>query len=184
MKRLGFLTGAVLAAVGVFVFHTLRVVDDDDRLMAALAEECLPYVFGGQDVPFENLGRSPGVYDVVDVDDRVTGGGLRLIHDLRFLAQWGVVETAVGAVRICEVNPTFGENTIAAFEVDPDGFVGRYTDVIGAFAPLIPEREEVISGPVGLGWFEEGRQPDSGARVVMVVSPGLVSSVLIARDLP
>lgn len=131
MKRLGFLTGAVLAAVGVFVFHTLRAVDDDDRLMAALAEECLPYVFGGQDVPFENLGRSPGVYDVVDVDDRVTGGGLRLIHDLRFLAQWGVVETAVGAVRICEVNPTFGENTIAAFEVDPDGFVGRYTDVIG-----------------------------------------------------
>lgn len=183
MKRLGFLTGAVLAGIGVFLFNQWRHVSDDDRLIAVLADHCLPYVQAGE-IPFQDIGRSPGVYDAIDVDERLQNGGARLIYDLRFMAQWGETEDADGPVRVCRVDPTYGENTVAAFEVDPDGFVERYTDVLSVDEPLIPQADAVTTGPTVFGWYGGDRPQDEGLRVVFGVSPGLVSSVLVGRDLP
>lgn len=183
MKRLGFLTGAVVGGLVVFAFNQWRHVSDDDRLTAVLRDHCLPYVQTGE-TPFQDIGRSPGVYDDVSVNETFQKGGARLVFDLRFVAEWGETEDADGPVRVCSVSPTYGENTVAAFEVNPDGFVERYTDVLSADEPLSPTADQVTGGPTTFGWYGADRPQNRGLRAVFTVSPGLVSGVLLVKDLP
>lgn len=179
MKRLGFLTGAGVAAIGVWAFYALTEVTDDDRLAEILSDHCLPYVTANT-TPFTDLGRSPGVYDAVELRDDVTDGGARLLYNNRFVAQWGVFD----GLRFCKVDPTYGDDTLAAFEVDASDFIPRYTAFISEFEPLEPDIETLDSGPRTVGWYGVDRPPFEGLRVVMVASPGLVSSVIAVKDLP
>ncbi len=177
-KVLGFVAGAVIAAAAVFTFNTWRHVSDDDRLETVLRDHCIPYALSGTK-PFKNLGRAPGVYDNVELRDGVEQGGAALIYDNRFVATWGIFD----GIRFCDVKPTFGSGTVAAFEVEPDGFVDRTTTLLAEFEPLEPELDAVTDGPRTLGWFGIDRAQDEGLRVLMVVSPGLVSSVIAVTNL-
>lgn len=179
MKRWGFLTGATLAAIGVWIFYALTTVTDDDRLTEALRDHCLPYVTDGT-APFTDLGRAPGVYDNLDLRDSTTDGGARLIYDNRFTAQWGIVTGAERTSRICEVRPIHGQGASPFFAVDSTGFVARYTDVLG----LVPEDDSLTTGPRTFGWYDTPGTLDRGLRVVMVAAPGQVSSVVVLNDLP
>ncbi len=185
MKRLGFLTGALLAAIVVFAFHQWRHVDDDDRLLAVLVDHCLPYVQNG-DIPFQTVGRAPGVYDAVEVDAGLKNGGARLIYDLRFIGEWGETEGLYGPARFCSVRPTYGENTVPAFEVDPNGFVSRYSRLMKTFDPLLEPQSETLTneGPVVFGWYRSDQSEAKGLRVVLTASVGVVSGVTMVKELP
>jgi len=179
VKLAGFIVGAVVAAVGVTAFNTWRHVSDDDRLTRYLADHCLPFATGG-DAPFDDLGRAPGVYDDFQSRDDLRDGGVRLLEGNRFAAQWGYLDNEGPnndqVLRFCGVKATYAENTVSGFEVEPDGFVGRYSDVITAFGLLQPEEDTLTTGPRTFGWFETEAE---GLRVIMTASPGLVSGFIV-----
>lgn len=185
-KVVGLATGALVASMAVWGFNSWRHVSDDDRLTSILADHCLPYVQSGA-APFEGMGRAPGVYDAVDLIESLKDGGAILIHDARFLAQWGVV-TDAGVegdtrFRICEVKPTYADDTIAGFAVTAEGFGSRYSDIIAPDGALAPNFDDITSGPQMIGWYGREGDEDDGLRVVMTASPGLVSSVLVGLNL-
>lgn len=176
MKRWGFLTGAAVAAIGVWAFYALTGVSDDDRLAAVLTDHCLPYVQTG-DAPFADMGRTPGVFDDVPLREAVSDGGARLIYDGRFTAQWGIIDSAGRASRICEITPVYTERRTPAFVVRPDGFTSRYADLLGlSGAPQ--------TAPNIAAWYEDPTQQDRGLRVVMIAGDGVVSNVVVMDDLP
>ena len=182
-KVLGLITGAAIAGVVLAGVSAWRHVSDDDRLSELLADHCLPYVRTGA-TPFEGLGRTPGVYDVVDLREGVEAGGVVLLYDARFVAQWGILRSAGNpTIRLCDVKPTYAANTVAGFAVNPDGFIERYSSVVAPNGDLAPEIDTLRDGPRTLGWVDAGGRPDRGLRVVMVASPGLVSSALAVNDL-
>ncbi|MCF2871152.1 hypothetical protein L0664_08745 [Octadecabacter sp. G9-8] len=185
-KVLGLASGALVASLGVWAFNDWRHVSDDDRLTAILQDHCLPYVRSG-DAPFDGMGRSPGVYDRVDLNDGFKDGGALLIHDARFVAQWGLSADSGPdgdtTFRVCDVKPTYGTDTVAGFVVAPDGFIARYSDVIAPDGALVADRDAVPDSPVILGWFNENGDQSDGLRVVMAVSTGLVSSLLVGLPL-
>ncbi|WP_375279993.1 hypothetical protein [Pseudooctadecabacter sp.] len=176
MKRWGFLTGALLAAIGVWAFYALTGVSDDDRLASVLTDHCVPYVQTG-DAPFSDMGRTPGVFDDVPLRDAVSDGGARLIYDGRFSAQWGTIDGVGRASRICEISPIYTERRTPAFEVRADGFTARYADLLGLVA-------EQNTAPNIAGWYEDPTQQDRGLRVVMIAGDGIVSNVVVMDDLP
>lgn len=179
MKLFGFASGALAAALAVWGFNTWRHVSDDDRLTLILADHCLPYVQTGA-IPFGDIGRTPGVYDEVDLRGGFTDDGAALLYDNRFVAQWGIApDGSGGELRACDVQPTYKDDTTAGFLVDADGFVARYTDVIATAEPLIPEVDVLTDGPLTFGWFGADRPQLEGLRVVMVASPGVVSSAIV-----
>ncbi|MEL6960093.1 MAG: hypothetical protein AAGL89_14185 [Pseudomonadota bacterium] len=182
VKRIGFLTGAAIAGVGVWAFYALTTVTDDDRLAEVLEDHCLPYVTTGVE-PFTEMGRTPGVYDEVQPRDGLEDGGTKILHGNRFIAQWGIQTGNGNTVRLCFVDPSYADNTIAAFDVTEDGFVSRMTRLFSTFDDLAPDRDVIESGPTVMGWFGMDRAPNEGLRVVMTVSPGLVSGVLVGADL-
>ena len=182
MKRLGFLTGAVLAGIGVFLFNQWRHVSDDDRLTEVLVNHCLPYVLTGAP-PFQTLGRTPGVHDDVEPNDRLTDGGTGLLYDLRFVARWVHSFDEDGPVRICRVEPSYGEGTVAFFSVDTDDFIERYTDVISEYAPLSPQSVPIGETPTVIGWYGADRTSSEGLRLVMSASSGAVSGLLVGTDM-
>lgn len=183
-KVLGLITGAAVAGVVITAIGVWRHVSDDDRLTEVLADHCLPYVRTGA-TPFDGMGRSPGVYDVVDLREGIEDGGAVLLYDARFVAQWGILRTAGNpTIRLCDLKPTYAANTVAGFAVKPDGFIERYSSVISPDGDLLPEMETLTDGPRTLGWVDAGGRTDRGLRVVMVASPGLVSSALAVNDLP
>lgn len=185
-KVVGLATGALVASIAVWGFNSWRHVSDDDRLSEVLAGHCLPYVLSGT-VPFEGMGRAPGVYDVVDLIDGLEDGGAVLIHDARFVAQWGVMPDAGvdrdTRFRICEVKPSYADNTVAGFAVTADGFGRRYSDIIAPDGALVPNFDEITSGPQMIGWYSTDGDQDAGLRVVMTASPSLVSSILVGMNL-
>jgi len=185
-KVLGLASGALVASLAVWAFKDWRSVSDDDRLTAILQDHCLPYVRTGA-VPFDGMGRSPGVYDDVDLDDRLIEGGARLIHDARFVVEWGISPDAgpLGdtTFRACKANPTYGDNTVAGFVVDGEGFIQRYSDIIAPDGSLLPDQDTVENGPIALGWFNANGDQSDGLRVVMVASDGLVSSVVVGTPI-
>jgi len=48
----------------------------------------------------------------------------------------------------------------------------------------VPEEATLTSGPRSFVWTGAGRGLDEGLRVIMIASPGFVSSVLVVTDLP
>lgn len=179
MKSAGFLVGAGLAALAVWLFYALTTVRDDDLLAAVLGDHCLPYVQSGA-APFADMGRAPGVYDAVETREGLSDGGTRLLYDARFVAQWGIYD----GLRFCEVKPTYASASPTVFEVAPSGFIARYTELIAPFAPLVPDVETLRDGPRSIGWYGADRAPTEGLRVLMVASPGRVASVLAVAPAP
>ncbi|MBT8410925.1 MAG: hypothetical protein KJP02_03890 [Octadecabacter sp.] len=183
-KVLGLITGAAVAGVVLIAVNAWRHVSDDDRLSEVLADHCLPYVRTGA-TPFEDVGRAPGVYDAVDLREGIEAGGAVLLYDARFVAQWGILRSAGNpTIRLCDVKPTYAANTVAGFAVNPDGFIERYSAVIASKGDLAPEMDTLTDGPHTLAWVDAGGRSDRGLRVVLVASPGLVSSALAVNDLP
>lgn len=185
MSRLaGFLTGAGVAGLGVYAFYALTTVTDDDLLSAYLSDHCLPYVQTGA-VPFGDIGRTPGVYDEVEASENLTNAGVAILENNRFVAEWGEADnpnTPNGQLRVCVVGVSYAENSVEGFMVEPDGFVDRYTDVMATAEPLVPEDDTLTGGPRTLGWFGANTAQSEGLRVVMVASPGRVSSVMVVGD--
>lgn len=180
MKAAGFATGAGLAGLAVYGFYALTEVTDTDLLGEILSEHCLPYVQTG-DTPFEGMGRTPGVYDEVNLKENLLDGGVLLIHGGRFVAQWGVAENlgpqGDTTFRICEVDPTYSDETIAGFVVDADSFVDLFSGIISPDGALRPSSDTMPAGPTVFGWFNANGDQSDGLRVVMTLSAGLVSSV-------
>lgn len=186
-KVLGLASGALVASLAVWAFNDWRHVSDEDRLTSVLGDHCLPYVRTGV-TPFEGMGRGPGVYDEVDLDETLTTGSVLLIHDARFLAQWGVAQNAGPdgdtTFRVCKVDPTYSSNTVAGFVVRDDGFIDRYSNIISPDGALVADTETMPSGPSVIGWYNQNGTQSDGLRVVMVAGAGLVSSVVVATNLP
>lgn len=178
MKRWGFLTGVLIGAIVVWVFNAVRHVDDDDRLSQVLKDHCLPYVMDGT-VPFQSTGRAPGVYDDVDLRDTLFDDGARLIFDQRFTAQWGVLRRGEADIRMCEVKPTYGENTAPAFAIETDGMLERYSALLG----LETDANAAPIGPVAILWAPPEAPLGQGLRVVMIVAPSAVSRLLVSKDI-
>lgn len=177
MKRLGFLTGAVLAGIGVFFFNQWRHVDDDDRILAILSDHCLPYVQTGE-TPFQTLGRAPGVYDTLGVDNTLADTGARLIYDLRFHAQWGVSSAQGYPIRVCKVSPTYSENTVPVLATNTDDFIARYSDLIPALEALTTQQLSLGGDLISLVWRTE-TAPLMELNVAVLGGRGQVSNVVV-----
>jgi len=182
MKRWGFLTGVVFGALVVWAFNALTSVTDDGRLAAVLQDHCLPYVTTGA-APFQDLGRTPGVYDALRTEDDFENGGLRLIFDNRFIAKWGEATNETGPVRACIVTPNFGEGTQLAFSVSADGFIDRVTDLIRPFEPLAPNSDSMPEEPTVIGWYGVDRDGLDGLVVVLTVGKAEVMNILVSQKL-
>lgn len=183
-KLAGFLTGALVAGLLLFTLTALRAETDEDRLIAVLQDQCLPYVTTGSP-PFEALGRRPGEYDGVHLDPHLQDGGAALIYELRFLAQWGRVvrSEANGTVRVCRLEPAhLAQESSAGFSVEPVGFLARFQAVIAPDGALIPDATEISGGPQTVSWLQPGKSASEGLRVSMGVEPGRVFAVLVAQD--
>ncbi|MBU2994191.1 hypothetical protein Q4555_07560 [Octadecabacter sp. 1_MG-2023] len=184
MKLAGFLTGAGVAGLGVYAFNVLTTVTGDDLLSMYLSDHCLPYVQTGE-TPFTDIGRTPGVYDEVEVSDNLNNAGAAILENNRFVAEWGEAadpNNPASQLRICTVEVSYTENSVEGFTVDPEGFVDRYTAVIATAEPLVPEVDVLTDGPRTLGWYGVDRDLFEGLRVVMIASPGRVSSFMVVGD--
>ncbi len=177
MKRLGFLTGAVLAGIGVFLFNQWRHVSDDDRLIAVLADHCIPYVQTGE-TPFQNLGRAPGVYDAAGPDNTLTDGGARLIFDLRFIAHWGVSTDDQASRRVCKVLPTYGDATVPFFSTNTNDLTARLPRHIPMLGSLTAENNQLGGDVVTYGW-RAAAGDDTDLQVVLLAGPAQVSNVVV-----
>jgi len=185
-KILGLASGALIASIGVWVFNEWRHLSDEDRLKAVLKDHCLPYVENGTR-PFDDMGRIPGVYDTVDVNENIEDGGIRLVFDNRFLAQWGVAlrdNISPDLVRICQVSPILATAGDIGFAVPDEGLIETVTAVIAPDGRLVADTETVPDGPRTIGWFEPDTDPTEGLRVILVAGGGVVSIVLTANDMP
>lgn len=183
MKRLGFLTGAVLAGIGVFMFNHWRHVSDDDRLLALLGDHCLPYVQRGE-IPFQTLGRAPGVYDVVGRDNTLAETGSRIIYDLRFVAQWGVSTGFEHPVRVCKVSPTYSENTVPTFQTNTDDFNHRFAALLPTLQTLSAQNFAIGGGQMALGWLTPDGGETDDLQVSVLASEGQVSNVVVTARIP
>lgn len=174
MKLAGFLAGAGAASLAVFAYGQLTVVTDDDLLSMYLSDHCLPYVTQGTP-PFADLGEAPGVYDDITRRDGAVGGDTTLLWDRNFVADWGVLPDEDPGLRYCQISAVRG------FEVDPDGFVERYSKVIADFGDLRSDPTALNGTVQTIAWFEDVGRDDAprGLRVVMATSPGVVSTVLV-----
>lgn len=184
MKLAGFLTGAGVAAVGVYAFNALTTVTDDDLLSLYLSDHCLSYVQTGE-TPFTAIGRTPGVYDAVEVSENLQNAGAAILENNRFVAEWGKAENPndpTSQLRVCIVEVSYTENSVEGFVVEPDGFVARYTDVIATAETLVPEVDVLTDGPRTISWYSADRDPLEGLRVVMVARPARVLSVMVIGD--
>jgi hypothetical protein len=184
MKLAGFLVGAGVAGLGVYAFNVLTTVTGDDLLSTYLSDHCLPYVQTGE-TPFTDIGRTPGVYDEVEVSENLENAGAAILENNRFVAEWGEAENPndpTGKLRVCIVEVSYTENSVEGFVVEPDGFIARYTDVIATAEPLVPEVDVLTDGPRTIGWYSADRDPFEGLRVVMVARPARVSSVMVVGD--
>ncbi|WP_143849646.1 hypothetical protein [Octadecabacter ascidiaceicola] len=185
-KLAGFLVGAGAAAVAVWGFNTWRHVSDEDLLMAALTDQCLPYILTG-DAPFQDLGREVGVYDNTDADNRLIGGGAKIVFDARFVASWG--EITEPPLRICRLDGRPMGAYTQAFEIESDDFFEQITVAVQPLGDLQldQERTDIDLGADDLfqtlGWFETGMSLAQGNRVVMSVAQSQVSNVIVVRDL-
>lgn len=185
-KLAGFLVGAGVAAVAVWGFKTWRHVSDEDLLMAALTDHCLPYVLTAE-APFADMGRPIGVYDNVEVDDRLTGGGAKIVIDARFVASWG--EIIEPPLRICRLDGRPLGAYTQAFEIEPDDFHDQITTAVQPLGDLQldQDRTDIDDGVDDLyqtlGWFEGDMPLAQGNRVVMSVVQSQVSNVIVIRDL-
>lgn len=184
MKLAGFLVGAAVAAIAVWLFYAMTTVTDDDRLTAVLRDHCLPYVRAAS-TPFEGMGRAPGVYDEVNLRDDVQDGGAAILYDNRFVAQWGVIpaDADVPGVRLCTVAPSYANDASTQFDVEAEEFIRRYTDVISPDGVLSPDIDTLTEGPRTVGWYQADVPLGEGLRVVMVAAPGSVSTVLVVDNL-
>ncbi|AKS47406.1 hypothetical protein SAMN05444287_2950 [Octadecabacter temperatus] len=184
MKLAGFLVGAGVAGLGVYAFNVLTTVTGDDLLSTYLSDHCLPYVQTGE-TPFTDIGRTPGVYDEVEVSENLENAGAAILENNRFVAEWGEAENPndpTSQLRVCIVEVSYTENSVEGFVVEPDGFIARYTDVIATAEPLVPEVDVLTDGPRTIGWYSADRDPFEGLRVVMVARPARVSSVMVVGD--
>ncbi len=185
MKVLGFVSGAVVAVIGVTAFNAWRHVSDNDLLVSALRDHCIPYVETGA-MPFGGIGRAPGVYDNVEIDDRLTNRGTKIVFDARFVATWGEIEDL--SLRVCRVDGRPTGASLQGFAVDPDGLDERLNDAVQELGDLRPDTERL--GEVDdiqrtyrtLGWFEAGKAQDRGNRVVLSVTQSQVTNVIVVRD--
>lgn len=186
MKTLGFLTGAVVAVIAIWVFYPLTTTSDDEHLTASLRDHCIPYVQTGA-TPFEDMGRPVGVYDGVDLDDRVTGGGAAIVFDGRFVATWGEIEDL--SLRICRLDGRSAGANLGAFDVDADTIPARVSEMVQPLGDLQPDTERLgaQSDPENLyqtlAWFQAGKAQDRGNRVVLSVADQQVTTVIVVRDL-
>jgi hypothetical protein len=183
MKLAGFLVGAVAAGVAVFAFNSWRHVSDDDRLTAALRDHCIPFVHSATQ-PFDGIGRAPGVYDDVDVNEAGQDGGVRLIYDHRFVAQWGVVidtdeNGTESPVRLCTIA---SHANSAGFAVAQDGFIDRYGDVLSDVKPLVTETAQLQGSAQTVLWNTPQMPPNVGYRALMIASDGAVISVTVIDE--
>ncbi|MDB4213581.1 hypothetical protein N9741_01775 [Octadecabacter sp.] len=183
-KVLGLATGALVASVAVWVFNDWRHVSDEDLLAVALSDHCIPYVSTGA-MPFEGIGRSVGVYDNVERDARVTGGGAAIVFDDRFAATWGEISEL--PLRVCTLEGRGAE--AGYFTVELDGFADWITPLLAPLGDMGTDSArlrgsiDVGGGYQTVGWFEAGKAQDKGNRVVMAIVGSLVASVTVVRDL-
>ena len=185
-KFAGFLVGAGMAAAVVWGFNTWRHVSDEDRLMAALNDHCLPYILTGE-TPFADMGRPIGVYDNAEADSRLEDGGARIVFDARFVASWG--EITEPPLRICRLDGRpMGPHT-QAFEIESADFFDQVTAAIQLLGDLRldQERTDIELGVEDifqtLGWFEADMPQARGNRLVMSVVQSQVSNLIVVRDL-
>jgi len=185
-KVLGFIAGVAVTAVALNIFNAWRHVSDDDRLTAVLADHCLPYV-RFDTPPFENMGRTPGVFDNIDRRYGMEVGGVKLLFDARFVVHWGTVQNVGPAgdttVRICEVDAVDTEDLDTAFQVSPDGFIDRYTNIIAPDGALVPEGDVLANGPSLVDWFNANGDKMDGLRVQMLVRRGIVTLLIVSSGL-
>lgn len=183
MKRLGFLTGAVLAAIGVFLFNQWRDIDDDDRLTEILVDHCLPYVQTGA-IPFQTLGRSPGVFDDVLPNEQLQqDGGARLIYDLRFVAHWGVSSDFENSARVCLVQPTYNDGTVPLFATDTTDLIQRYTNRVSQLGALTTDQVAMGGDLTTFVWQDADTDGTTGLRVALLAGRGAVSNVVVIADI-
>jgi len=183
MKRLGFLTGAIIAAIAVFAFNTWRHVSDDDRLLSVLKDHCGPYIVNG-DTPFSGESRPIGVYDNVDIPDGYLRDQSAIVLDDRFLVSWGQVEAT--DQRACRVSGRQDGATMQAFNVDPEGFIGRVTSqlsILGDLQPTDPDWDGTQIVPA-LGWRVANDDFANAPQVLMTINGTLIPQVLITQRIP
>jgi len=183
MKRWGFLTGAAIASIGVWLFYALTTVTDEDRLAAVLTQHCLPYVQTGA-TPFGDLGRSPGVFDNLNLNTSIEGGGARLIFEGRFAAQWGLAQDANSDVRVCAVQDIYARADSKGFEVPPHTLTEFIDDLLPADLGLAPVPQDLAPLPRVLAWTQNGKTTDDGLRLFLTEQVFGVSDVLMLQDAP
>ncbi|SLN54138.1 hypothetical protein [Pseudooctadecabacter jejudonensis] len=164
MKRWGFLTGAVLAAIGVWLFYALTEVTDKNRLARILADHCLPYVHTGTD-PFADTGRAPGVYDTTPTAS-LTNGGIRILDDGRFTAVWGEASDEGVRLRLC----TLEAAGPAGFSIAPASFVPSITAQLSTTKPLVPDTQALPEGTATLVWSTPDMPPNTAYRALAITT--------------
>lgn len=183
MKLVGFLMGAAVAGVGVFAFNTWRHVSDADRLAAVLLDHCIPYVQTG-DTPFTDIGRTVGVYDGIDRLPDIENGGIRLIYDARFVAQWGESGDADGPARVCIINDTYARSDSKGFEVAPASLTGWVASKIAPQTGLNGRQTDLTPPPRVMSWGQDGTDENSGLRLFLTAQMFGVSDVIVVSDMP
>ncbi|MGJ8610072.1 MAG: hypothetical protein ACSHWY_03190 [Octadecabacter sp.] len=168
-KVLGFVAGAVAAGIGVFAFNTWRHVSDEDRLMAVIADHCLPYAQTGAE-PFDGVGRPVGVYDGANLSPRIVDGGSAILYDNRFVAQWGYNADAETPVRMCLIRPNSAEDDGNGFYVATRPFVEKLDADV-----MVPNGLVILEGaldrlPNVLIWDAQDGGGDVGRLTVMMIA--------------
>lgn len=181
-KVLGLITGGAVAAAAVTGFNAWRYESDADRLASALRDNCLPYVQSGI-TPFQDIGRSPGVYDQFDRNDAITNGGARLIFDNRFSTQWGESEDSDSPVRVCEISDLYARADSTGFEVMPQTLLSTLADFTGPDTGLVRVDSEQTPPPYLMIWTQTGADTSTGLRVILTAQMFGISGLLVVDDL-
>ena len=134
--------------------------------------------------PFQDLGRSPGVFDNLELNTTIEDGGARLIFDGRFAAQWGLAQDANSDVRVCSVQDIYARADSKGFEVQPLTLTAFVDDVLPADLDLSPVPQDPAPPPRLLAWTQKGTSTDDGLRLFLTEQMFGVSDVLMLQDAP
>jgi len=180
-KVYGLLTGAGIAAVVIFGFNAWRHVSDEDRLMSVLSDHCLPYVKTGA-TPFEEMGRSAGVYERAFLSDQFSDGGHKILFDGRFVAQWVNNVDGDSAVRVCKVDYSLNSAGSVGFDFDTLDLVAWIDETIADDNDLVFLEGEIGPMPTALAWHSSDAARFEGLRIALTAQDTGVSGILVVDD--
>lgn len=180
-KVYGFLAGAGVAAVAIFGFNSWRHVGDEDLLTAVIADHCIPYAKTGA-TPFEDMGRSAGVYERAFLSDQFSDGGHKILFDGRFIAQWVTSVDGGSAVRVCKVDYNLNSSGSVGFDFDTQELVVWINETIADDNDLAFLEGEVGPMPSTLAWYASDTDRFEGLRLVLTAQDTGVSGVMVVDD--